>query len=81
MTKTSSKSTGYEVNDPGISQPASYIEVLDRKLSNEKKTEQAAELSAASVVSPVEVRAINRAGDDTLHVVAREPTSQLFLGE
>lgn len=79
MSKTSAESTGHKVNDPGISQPASNIEVLDGKLSNEKKAEQAAELSAASVVSPVEVRAINWAGDNTLHIVAREPASQLLI--
>ena len=42
VAKTSAESTGYEVNDPGISQPASNIEVLYGKLSNKKKTEQAA---------------------------------------
>lgn len=76
VTETSAESTGHEVNDPGISQPASYIEVLDGKLSNEEETEQAAELSAASIVSPVEVRTIYWAGDNALHVVAGEPASQ-----
>lgn len=81
VAETSAESAGHEVNDPGISQPASYIEVLDRELSYEEETEQAAELSAAGIVSPVEVGAINWAGDHTLHVVAREPASQLFFDE
>lgn len=78
MAETSSESTGHEVNDPCVSQPASHIEILDGKLSNEEETKQAAELSATCVVSPVEVRAINWAGDNALHVVAREPASQLI---
>lgn len=78
VAETSSETTGHEVNGPGISQPASNVEVLDGEFSNEEETEQAAELGARSVVGPVKVRAVNWAGDNALHVVAREPASQLI---
>jgi hypothetical protein len=81
VSETSAETTQHEVHEPSVSQPASYIEVLDGKLSNEEETEQAAELSAASIVSPVEVRTIYWAGDHALHVVAGEPASQLFFDD
>ena len=77
MAKTSAETTGHEVDDPGVGQPASYVEVLDGELSNEEKAEQAAELSACGVVGPVEVGTVDWAGHDALHVVAGEPASQL----
>jgi hypothetical protein len=75
VTETSAETTGHEVNDPSVSQPASNVEVLDGKLSNKEKTQQAAELRAGCVVGPVEVRAVNWAGHYALHIVAGEPAS------
>ena len=78
MAETSAETTSHEVDDPGISQPASNIEVLDWELSDEEETQQTAELRAGSVVGPVKVRAVYWAGNNALHVVAREPASQLI---
>lgn len=55
LAQTSAETTGHEVDDPGVRQPASYVEVLNGELSNEEETEQAAELSTGSVIGPVEV--------------------------
>ena len=55
VSETSAETTQHEVHEPSVSQPASYIEVLDGKLSNEEKTQKATYLSASSVVGPVEI--------------------------
>lgn len=55
VTETAAETTSHEVDDPGVSQPASHVEVLNGQLSDEEETEQAAELGTGSVVSPVEV--------------------------
>ena len=55
VSETSSETTGHEVDEPSVCEPASHIEVLDRKFSNEHETKDASQLSARCVVSPVEV--------------------------
>ena len=55
VAETSSETTGHEIDEPSVCEPASHIEVLDRKLSNEEETKETSQLSARSVVSPVEV--------------------------
>ncbi len=77
VTETTAETTSHEVDDPGVGQPASHVEVLDGELSDEEKSEQAAELRARCVVGPVEVRAVNWASNNGVHVVAGEPASQL----
>jgi len=39
MTKTSTKTAENEVYNPGISEPASHVEVLYGELSNEEETQ------------------------------------------
>lgn len=55
LSETSSETTRHEVDEPSVCEPASHIEVLDRKLSNEEESKEASQLSARCVVSPVEV--------------------------
>jgi hypothetical protein len=78
LTETSAKTTSHEVDNPSISQPASNIEVLDGELSNEEETQEAADLRTGCVICPVEVRTVSGTGNNALHVVAREPASQLM---
>ncbi len=77
VAQTSAEAAAHEVDDPGISQPASHVEVLDWELSDEEETQGATKLGARGVVGPVEVRAVNGTGDNAGHVVAGEPASQL----
>lgn len=53
--QTSAHTSGNEVNDPGISQPASDVEVLNWQFSNEEETKETSNLRSSSVVSPVKV--------------------------
>ncbi len=78
VAETSAETTGHEVDDPSISQPASNVEVLDGELSNEEETQEAADLRAGSVIGPVEVRAVSGTGNNALHIVAGEPASELL---
>lgn len=75
--ETSTETSYNEVDDPTVSQPGSNVEILNGELSDEEESEQASKLSSASVVSPVEVRSENGSGNNIVHLVSREPTSQL----
>lgn len=66
VAETSAKTTENEVSDPGIGEPASHVEVLNGKLSNEQETEEAAYLSASCVVGPVKVGAVNWASNNSV---------------
>jgi hypothetical protein len=75
--ESSAETSAYEVDDPGISEPASDVEALDGEFSDHEKTEGASELSPGCVVGPVEVRFVNGSGNNRVHVVSLEPGSQL----
>jgi len=81
VTETLSESPDHEVGDPDVSDTATCVEVLDRELTNNGKTEDTTNLGAGSVVGPVPVGLVARSGD-FLHFAAGEPASEnseLFL--
>lgn len=76
--KTSAKSSAHEVDDPGVSEPASDVEALNREFSDHEETKSTSELCSGGIVGPVEVTLIDWSGHNIVHFVSLEPGSQLL---
>ena len=75
--ETAAKTSDHEVDAVGISQPAPHVEVLNGQLSDDQEAKGNSHLSAGSVGSPVEVRTVDGAGHDVVHVLLSEPAAHL----
>ena len=74
--ETTSKSSNDKEDNPGVSDSASNMEVLDRELTDNSKTEEDSKLSSSAVVGPVEVRSVDGSGD-FVHLSPGEPRVDL----
>jgi len=70
--ETTSESSNDKEDNPGVSDSASNMEVLDRELTDNSKTEEDSKLSSSAVVGPVEVRSVDGSGD-FVHLSLGEP--------
>ena len=73
--ETATETTNHKVDDPAICEPATDVEVLDWQLTDHCETKKTSNLSAGSIVGPVEVRTVDRSGD-FFHLSTREPASK-----
>ena len=73
--QTTAKTSYNEVNNPSVGDPATHVEILDWQFTNDSQTQEASNLSAGSIVSPIEIRSVDRSGN-FLHFSAGEPTSE-----
>ena len=73
VSQTSAESLGHEDDQVEVSEPASDVEVLDWKLSDDSQTKEASKLSSGGVVSPVPIGLRDRSHDDVLILILREP--------
>ena len=75
MLETTADTSHDEPHDPGVCEPASHGEALDRQLTDETKTEEYAKLSTRCVVSPVEIGLVGGASDHG-EITSGEPALQ-----
>ena len=61
-----------EVHDPGVGQTATHVEASNRQFTDSEETQCEADLSSGSIVSVIEVRAVDRACYLS-HLASREP--------
>lgn len=76
--KASAQTSGHKPHDPTISNPAPHVEILNGKFSDEEQAKNASDLRSGRVVSPVEVRSIDRSCNHILHPLLSEPATKLI---
>lgn len=70
--ETTADTSDDEEDNPGVSDSASHVEILDRELTDNSETEEDSQLSATAVVGPVEVGTVDGSGD-LVHLSSGEP--------
>jgi len=73
--ETTTDTTDDEVNDPGVYETATDVEILDGQLTDDEHTEKATELGAGDVRGGVEIGAENGSGD-LFHFTFGEPGAE-----
>jgi hypothetical protein len=74
--ESTAQSSDDEEDNPGVSDSASDMEILDGELTDDSETEEDSQLSATTVVGPVEVGTVDGAGD-FVHGSSGEPGFKL----
>ena len=70
--ETTADTSDDEEDNPGVSDSASHVEILDGELTYNSETEEDSQLSATAVVGPVEVGTVDGSGD-LVHLSSGEP--------
>lgn len=73
VSETSTSSSWHEEEQVSVWDPASNVEILNWKLSNNGKTQKASDLSSGSIVGPVPVWLLNWSDNDVLGSASWEP--------
>ena len=76
VSEATADTLGPEEHNPSVDEPASGVEVLNRKLSDDQKAEKAPHLGAGSIASPVVVRAGTWSHVHVLGLAPWEPGSE-----
>jgi len=75
--ETTADTSDDEEDNPGVSDSASHVEILDGELTYNSETEEDSQLSATAVVGPVEVGTVDGSGD-LVHLSSGEPGFELL---
>ena len=76
ISEATADSLGPEEDNPAVDEPASGVEVLDWELSDDQEAEEAADLGAGGVASPVVVRSGTGSNVHLLSLATGEPGSE-----
>ena len=82
VSQTTAETSDNEPHAPNVGKAASSVEIFNWEFTDNSETESNTDLSAGSIVSPVEVGTVN-GSSDFVHLTAGEPRSkkgELTLG-
>ena len=71
------KSSNDKEDGPNVGKSASHMEILDGELTDNSETKEDSQLSATTVVGPVEVRAVDWSSDVLINAASGEPRFKL----